>query len=297
MFLSFTEKNDKHLHLFLFRLNSNGQPICTQPTTHSTQCQPYVPMSSSPYEITSETVNYFRLARLLLDICNNVMRDLMKSKIPGGEINLTKRIGLCKNDLKHLHDVQKKIIFPPNNGLVRYESLDFTLMYALVRNVFHEEIEKDSKRNQKWGKSPAPSDNSLLAAIERIRGFRNTFFAHPPSTEIKDPIFKDLWTQIQGAVDTISGHIHQRTQLVDYKMEMKNLKKRATDPEVEKFLEKWCKSEKKLNDLLEMEGSVVSFFLIFLKVNVTSTVFIAFSNKNTIIYHFTKPILLQLRRI
>ncbi|XP_078330864.1 uncharacterized protein LOC111103680 isoform X3 [Crassostrea virginica] len=223
------------------------------PGSPSTLVMTSTASSSSAYKTTNENANFFKLARLILDICNDAMRDLMRSKISDNEVILTKRI--AESDLGNcrLFQSQKQIIFPANNGLVRYQTLDFSLMYLLVRNVFHEEIESASKRNERWGKCPTANDTSLLAAIETIRECRNKFFAHAVSSRTDEKDFENLWMGIESAVDNINNHIDKSISTVCYKNEMKKLKKSSTDPDLEKILEKLFELEKQWNALSRME--------------------------------------------
>lgn len=222
---------------------------------------------STVYGTTSDTVNFFKIARLILDICNDALRDLMKSKINGGEQELTKRIASSKKALAscNLSNDQKRIIFSPN---VKYKLLDFTLMYTLVRNVFHDEIEPNSKRNFRWGKTPMAyvGDKSLLAAIETIRGCRNMFFAHATSSNVSRTTFNGIWTNVEGAVDTINNNIDPSVTTVCYKEEMKKLKTSPTDPELRTSLQKQLEMERKLNDYLQMEGKSFCNFVIAIMV-------------------------------
>ena len=211
---------------------------------------------SNMYETTWETVNFFIIARLILDVCNDAMRDLMRSKIPGGEQALTERIARSKSDLTSckLSKEQKQTIF---SSTVKYKSLDFTLMYTLVRNVFHEEIEPNSQKNCRWGKIPMAyvGDKSLLAAIETIRGCRNMFFAHATSSNVSRMTFNGIWTNVEGAVDTIDNNIDTSVTTVCYKEQMKILKTSPTDPNHRKRLQENFEVEKKMNYILEMEGN------------------------------------------
>lgn len=221
--------------------------------------------SSSAYKTTNENANFFKLASLILDICNDAMRDLMRSKISDNEVILTKRI--AESDLGNcrLFQSQKQIIFPANNGLVRYQTLDFSLMYLLVRNVFHEEIESASKRNERWGKCPTANDTSLLAAIETIREFRNKFFAHAVSSRIDEKDFENLWMGIESAVDNINNHINKSISTVCYKKEMEKLKESSTDPDLEKILEKLFELEKQCSALSRMEGNYADLIICYPK--------------------------------
>ena len=223
--------------------------------------------SSSAYRTTNENANFFKLARLILDICNDAMRDLMRSKISDDENKLTNRIASSQTDLENcrLFQSQKQIIFPANNGNVRYQTLDFSLMYFLVRNVFHEEIEPASKRNKRWGNCPTANDTSLLAAIETIRECRNKFFAHAVSSRINEKDFKELWTDIESAVDNINNHINKSISTVCYKKEMEKLKESSTDPDLEKILEKLFELEKQCSALSRMEGNYADLIIRYLK--------------------------------
>ncbi|XP_078311118.1 uncharacterized protein LOC144617578 isoform X2 [Crassostrea virginica] len=220
-----------------------------------------VPSSDSPttnpteillYETTPETVNLFRIARLILDLCNDAMRDLMQSKVPGGELGLTKKIACSKTYLasSRLSKDQERLLFPPNNAQVQYKSLDFTLMYALVRNVFHEEIEPNSKKNNKWGKRPTAGEVGPVVAIESIRGCRNAFFAHASSTKVDKKTFDELWTTIEGAVGEIDNHIDRSVTRVCYKKEMDKMKTDPIDPQLKEILKNQIEKEKQL---LKME--------------------------------------------
>ena len=225
------------------------------------------PSSDSPpneillYETTPETVNMFRIARLILDLCNDAMRDLMQSKVPGGELGLTKRIASSKTYLasSRLSKDQERLLFPPNNAQVQYQSLDFTLMYALVRNIFHEEIEPNSKKNNKWGKRPTAGETGLVVAIENIRGCRNAFFAHTSSTKVDKKTFDELCTTIEGAVGEIDNHIDRSVTRVCYKKELNKMKTDPIDPQLQQILKIQIEKEKEINELLKMEGTVVFF--------------------------------------
>ncbi|XP_078311621.1 uncharacterized protein LOC144618795 isoform X2 [Crassostrea virginica] len=226
-----------------------------------------VPSSDSPttiqneifmYENTPETVNLFRIARLILDLCNAAMRDLMQSKVPGGELGLTQKIACSKTYLasSRLSKDQERLLFPPNNAQVQYQSLDFTLMYALVRNIFHEEIEPNSKKNNKWGKRPNAGEVGLVVAIENIRWCRNACFAHAPSTKVDKKTFDEFWTAIEGAVDEIDKHIDKSVTQMCYKKEANKMKEEF-EIQIEEYktiLKKEEETYKNFGELMAMRG-------------------------------------------
>ncbi|XP_062602691.1 uncharacterized protein LOC134264415 [Saccostrea cucullata] len=213
--------------------------------------------SSAPhYEATSGTINFCLLARILLDVCSDAMRDLLRCKIKGGEVILTQKIYQKRNKLnklKNLHDAQKKLIMPPNNELVRYNSLDFSLMYTIMRNVCPSQIESDSSLQDKWGKFPDANDLSLLAALERIRHCRNDFFAHNTSAKVNDTDFNEIWLQVEVAVKKIDENLDPSIVGICYIDEMRKLKENPNiDPKTTSLFQHLAILEKQLIEAYEM---------------------------------------------
>lgn len=181
------------------------------------------------------------------------MRDLLRCKISNNEDILTNTIAKHRQNFKTLHDGQKKILFP-SNGLVEYRSLDFTMMYSVARNVCPDKIEPNKS---KWGKTPAPGDKSLLAAIETIRGCRNIFFAHATEAKLHDSKFEELWTDLEFAVNKIYESLGQFAVSATYKGDILNLKTMTMDQKSKKLLLQLTEMERKWNDLNEMEGKYI----------------------------------------
>lgn len=186
------------------------------------------------------------------------MRDLLRCKISSVEVILTREIAQHKQNFRTLHNSQKEILFP-SNGLVRYHLLDFTMMYSIVRNVCPDKIEPNPNNKTKWGKTPACGDTSLLAAIETIRGCRNNFFAHATEAKLRDSNFKELWTDLEFAVNTIYKSLGQFAVSTTYKEDILNLKTMTMDQKSKKLLLQLTEQERKWNDLIEMEGKYIFF--------------------------------------
>lgn len=188
------------------------------------------------------------------------MRDLIKSKISGGESILTQRIESKKQELilSQLNQNQRDILFPQNNGLVLYPSLDFTLLYKLARHVFPEEIEAGSSgRNDRWGRAPTDNDTNLLGSIERIRICRNTY-AHMKTPEMTDSEFNSQWDKVQSAVDEISKHIDRTVSSVNYIREMQLLKESPIDPETRTIWNDLTIMERQLQNHRDKDGKLYS---------------------------------------
>ncbi|XP_065927270.1 uncharacterized protein [Magallana gigas] len=208
--------------------------------------------TSEPHGASNDAINFFRLACLLLDVCSDAMRDLLRCKISSKEDILTKTIAKHRQNFKTLHDSQKKILFP-SNGFVKYHLLDFTMMYSIARNVCPDKIEPNPNNKTKWGKTPAPGDKSLLAAIETIRGCRNIFFAHATEAKLQDSKFEELWTDLEFAVNKIYESLGQFAVSTTYKADILNLKTMTMDQKSKNLLLQLTELERKWNDLIEME--------------------------------------------
>lgn len=224
--------------------------------THHDQQNKNTQISGEPYEATTETVNFCKLARLILDVCNAAMRDLLRCKISGGELILTQTLKKLKQTeiYSRLSKIQKKIIFPPNNGLVKYTKLDFTLMYLIVRNVCPDKIEPNSQKS-KWGGKPQAKVTSLLAAIEKIRECRNEFFAHATEAKICDSEFKDLWDSLEQALLKIDDNLDKTVVSTSYKTEMKEIRKMQIDPESNRRLQQLTEKDGLLKVLKAKDGN------------------------------------------
>lgn len=217
------------------------------------------PLKTGRYEATSATERFCLLARLLLDVCSDAVRDLLRCKIKGGEVILTQEIYKKRNklnQLRQLHDAQKKIILPPQNQIVRYNSLDYTLMYTVIRNVCPYKIEPEERKQNCWGKKPMDSDSSLLAALERIRFCRNDFFAHATSAEVNTVDFKELWERVKKALQKIDENLDRGVVSICYVDEMKKLENTSSDPKTVTLLKRMAEIEKQLMDAYEMAGKV-----------------------------------------
>lgn len=238
--------------MFFFS-SSEGTPVSHDQHTKNAQA------AITFYAATSATANFCRLARLILDVCNDAMRDLLRCKISGEKLILTQAIFHNRHKFdRRLSKIQKNILFPPNNGLVEYKSLDFSALYSIARNVCSDKIEPNKN---KWGKPPASGDNSLVAAIERIRICRNEFFAHATDANVSDSKFHSLWKDLELALSKIDDHLDPSVVSTAYKLKMEQLKKHVEiDPEATIHLQKLTELEEKCKSLIEKEGKFTCSF-------------------------------------
>lgn len=105
------------------------------------------------------------------------------------------------NGKNKLRPDQLKLCFHPPPLLPDYSKFDVTLLYTLIRNLC-----PSLKPTQGWGSAPNNTDKKIGDDIERLRLFRNNFYAHADSTEILDSDFNNLWKNLQSVVQRIETY-------------------------------------------------------------------------------------------
>lgn len=114
----------------------------------------------------------------------NLHNEILKSSLLNGKNKLQKgQLGIC-------------FISPP--GLPNYNHFDVTLLYTLIRNLC-----SSLTPTQGWGKNPNPADTKIGDDIERLREFRNAYFAHANCTAMSDGKFEVLWKKLKTVIQRI----------------------------------------------------------------------------------------------
>ncbi|XP_069102165.1 LOW QUALITY PROTEIN: uncharacterized protein [Argopecten irradians] len=183
---------------------------------------------ASRYPSQTETTNFARLSRLVLDVCSDVLRDVLDTHIPPPGLHAILRSQ--KHNLRQkLGSRQLSILYPPGNVFSgTLEDLDFSLLYSLVRNIQGINI---SPHKKGWGREPDAADRSLAANIDRLRIIRNETYGHLPKASLSDTDFRRIWGIIRRCVseieqDTLTGDTYVR--------EVDNLLNLTMDPDTEK---------------------------------------------------------------
>ncbi|XP_069103257.1 LOW QUALITY PROTEIN: uncharacterized protein [Argopecten irradians] len=185
---------------------------------------------ASTYPSQTETTNFARLSRLVLDVCSDVLRDVLDTHIPPPGLH-----AILKSQKHHLRQKlisrQLSILYPPGNVFLgTLKDFDFSLLYSLVRNIQGINISPHTKG---WGKKPDATDRSLAANIDRLRVQRNEAYGHLPKASLSDTDFHRIWGIIRQCV----SEIDQGTLTGDtYVREVDNLLTLTMDPDTEKEL-------------------------------------------------------------
>lgn len=144
----------------------------------------------------------------IVDVIKLPLRDILASHIK--PVDLYYKIKNCSN-LK-LRPDQLKICFIPPSGVPDYDKFDVTLLYTLIRNLCSLPCPA-----QGWGNEPNSTDTQTSDDIERLRLFRNNYYAHAESASISDAVFEDVWKNLK----LVFKRIHSKTGCsVDYEEEL-----------------------------------------------------------------------------
>ncbi|XP_033739875.1 uncharacterized protein LOC117327137 isoform X2 [Pecten maximus] len=189
---------------------------------------------ASKYFSSHETTNFARLSRLVVDVCSDVLRDVLTVNIlPHG---LTAILQSQRNPLSEkLKPHQLQILYPPGGVFTgTLEDLDLGLLYSLILNLQGINVPPHTKG---WGRTPDNTDQSLAANIERLRIQRNEAYGHLPSASLSDTDFR----RILGIIRLCISEIEQGSLLTV-----------TMDPDTEKeYIEKLSKLQHDFEAIME----------------------------------------------
>ncbi|XP_069103388.1 uncharacterized protein [Argopecten irradians] len=200
---------------------------------------------ASRYPSQTETTNFARLSRLVLDVCSDILRDVLDTHIPQPGLH-----AILKSQKHHLRQNlvshQLSILYPPGNVFSgTLKDLDFSLLYSLVRNIKGIKISPHTKG---WGKEPDAADRSLAANIDRLRIQRNEA-SHLEKASLSDTEFNSRWEIIRKCIfeieqDALTGDTYVR--------EVDNLLNVTMDPDTEKeYIERLKKQRDEFEAVVE----------------------------------------------
>lgn len=158
--------------------------------------------------LTDDRRNFHCVTVASVALIPPVLRDILTSHIQ--PVNLYNQIKL--NNLNLRKEQQAICFIPPASGVPDYKTFDVTLLYTLIRNLCHLPCPA-----QGWGnpEGPEATDTQISDDIERLRLFRNKYYAHRISANISDNEFKEIWGNLTSAISRIQSRYN-----VDYKDEV-----------------------------------------------------------------------------
>lgn len=134
-------------------------------------------------------------------------------------LDLYQKINSCST-LK-LRPEQRKICLIKSPGIPDYNKFDVTLLYTLIRNLLECCLQCPA---QGWGKEPKTTDIEISDDIERLRLFRNNYYAHADSASVPDKEFEDVWGNLKLAIKRIACNSNIMCNM-DYEKELREIER------------------------------------------------------------------------
>ena len=172
---------------------------------------------------TTETTNFARICRLVVEVIPDIFRALFIRQLPSG---LPSVLSMDRSKIEKLLNNQQKRMLYPTGGVFQgsEKDIDLSLLYIILRNVGN-----IAPHQKGWGVPPDPSDWSLSANIDRLRQHRNKV-AHANDASISVGDFQARFSDIrQCVVEIEKSHLKTRKfrQMVD------SIRTVTMDPDVE----------------------------------------------------------------
>ena len=155
---------------------------------------------------TTETSNYAKLCRLLVQVGSLVLREIFDRVCPPENLH-----AVLTNPTNHakLRTLRKKRVlstsqweklYPASKSSVSSKDFDTSLLLFLLKNICGLTLPASG-----WNNLPPGSDTSPEADITRIKFFRDRVFSHAANASVDDPTFSLYWNSIKDIFLRIGG--------------------------------------------------------------------------------------------
>lgn len=163
--------------------------------------------------------NFNCVIKASLELINLPLIDILAYHVK--DVDLFNKINSCQTLLSGRYPLrtdQLKICFLTPPAKPDYRQFDVTLLYKLIRNLC-----PLLRPTQGWGNTPQTTDTKLGDDIERLRLFRNNYYAHAVSKTIPETEFETLWNDLKSVIRRIQSNC-QTVCSVNYEQELEAIK-------------------------------------------------------------------------
>lgn len=163
--------------------------------------------------LSNDQQNFECVTIASVDFIKLPLKDILENHIQ--PVDIGREINSCPALLSgkfKLRQDQQKYCLPPPPAIPDYSKFDVTLLYTLIRNLC-----PSLRPTKGWGKEPDDADIQIGDDIERLRLFRNHYYAHANSAAISEVEFKDIWKSLKLTIRRIQ--LNTRCS-VDYNEEL-----------------------------------------------------------------------------
>lgn len=147
---------------------------------------------------SNDTRNFQCVTVASVDLIKLPLRDILTSHVKPED--LFQKINVCST--LRLRPEQQNICLIQPPAVPDYNEFDITLLYTLIRNLCSLPCPARG-----WGNEPKATDIHLSDDIERLRLFRNNYYAHAKSASISDNVFDGVWRNLKLAINRIQSNI------------------------------------------------------------------------------------------
>lgn len=150
-------------------------------------------------DLSQAEQNFTCFAKACVDYIKLPLIDILNNNVKPFDLYMKLKCSTLTSGKSSLRPDQLKLCFFPLPLLPDYSKFDVTLLYTLIRNLC-----PSLRPTRGWGFEPNVRDTKIGDDIERIRLFRNNFYAHASSTAISNDEFKNLWTGLKFVIKRIT---------------------------------------------------------------------------------------------
>lgn len=205
--------------------------------------------SATPaFPSNSETANYSRLCRLLVDVGSQVLRDTFDRIHPPANLSKVLSNPVVHSSLQALrrktvlNAAQWDKLYPVSKASVSSKDFDITLLMVLFRNICGLSAPVTG-----WNSFPAATDLTPEADLVRVKFYRNTVCGHAIQASVDDATFNGWWNDIRETLIRLGG--------ASYGTSIDALKGDCMDPDMEdhyrELLKQCSRDESSIKDRLD----------------------------------------------
>ena len=159
----------------------------------------------------TDSENFFRLVRLIVDVGSEVLQDVLLHVIEPDTLDNVLQTN--RHTIDSLYYGRQRVFFDNEYNILteipsNAHKFDITLLVKIFRNICPSVCPNLIPPKYDWSPQspPGPNDTSLADDIHRLRDIRNSIFAHITRTKVTNDEFQGLWAEIRAVISRTAGH-------------------------------------------------------------------------------------------
>lgn len=166
--------------------------------------------------LSSDQLNFTRLAKVCLELMKIMLKDILKTQIKPED--LYHAISSCPELTNGQHKLRPELlrfcfVSPPD--VPTYNKFDVSLLLRLIHNLC-----PTIKPANGWSKPSFPTDIEVGDDIVRLKLFRNELYEHQESAIVTDTKFKSQWKELQYVTQRIHAFVTSQEFPAEYEIQL-----------------------------------------------------------------------------